>query len=108
MALARAIQGAKRPSQSITWTRKDDVSTTEDLTGATLTGKIRLHEQTTSQDIAGVLTVINGAGGVFRWDYADADVATVGKHRVQFTATFGPAPTPAKTFIADWIVAESL
>jgi hypothetical protein len=108
MALARAIQGAKRPSQTVIWTREDDTNTPEDLTGATLTGKIRLYQQPTSQAIAGVLTVTNGAGGQFRWDYADADVAIAGDHHVQFTATFGSSPTPAKTFVAEWIVKESL
>ena len=108
MALARAIQGAKRPSQSITWTREDDSNTPEDLTGATITARIRRQGQGTSEDVTGAFTVIDGDGGEFRWDYSDDDVDIAGEHRVQFTATFESGPTPAKTFVADWIVEESL
>ena len=106
MALARAIQGAKRPSQTITWTREDD--TPEDLTGATITARIRRQGQGTSEDVTGTFTVTDGDGGEFRWDYSDDDVEIAGEHRVQFTATFESGPTPAKTFVADWIVEESL
>lgn len=107
MGLANAIVAAKRPSQLITWTRFSD-GTPEDLTGATLTGKLRLYQQATSQAIAGTLTVTDAVNGVFRWDYADADVAVAGEHRVQFMATFGSNPTPAKTFTETWTVKESL
>lgn len=106
MALAKAVAGAKRPSQVVTWQRED--GTNEDLTGATITAKIRRQGQGASTDLTGTFTVTDGAGGVFRWDYSDADVATAGQHVVQFTATFGSSPTPAKTFVAEWIVEESL
>ena len=50
MALAHAVAGATRPSQVITWTRDD--GTAEDLTGATITGKIRSLADGTTRDIA--------------------------------------------------------
>lgn len=106
MALAKAVAGGKRPSQLIMWTRED--GNAETLTGATITGKIKRQGQGTSADLTGMFTVTDGAGGVFRWDYSTDDVATAGKHVVQFTATFGSSPTPAKTFVAEWIVEESL
>ena len=106
MALAHAIVGARRPSQIITWTRDDGAP--EDLTGATLTGKIRLYSQTTSQAIVGSLTVLNGAAGTFRWDYDDTDVETAGTHEVQIVAAYASGPTPAKTFVTEWVVKESL
>lgn len=106
MALASAVQNGKRPSQLISWTRED--GNAETLTGATITAKIRRQGQGSSEDLTGTFTVTDGANGIFRWDYSTADVATAGQHRVQFTATFGSSPTPAKTFIAEWTVKESL
>ncbi len=101
MALAHAIEGGTRPSQVVTWTRDD--STPEDLSGATLTGTIK-NSLGVVRAIAGTLTVTTAASGIFTWAYHAADVATAGKCRVQFTATFGTTPTPAKTVIADWVV----
>lgn len=105
MALASAIVGALRPSQVITWLRGDD--TPEVLTGATLTGKIR-DTAGGVRNIAGTLTVTDGANGAFRWDYHADDVASAGNYTVQFTATFGTNPTPAKTIVSPWYVLESL
>ena len=106
MALAAAVAGATRPSQLITWTRVD--GNIETLTGATLTGKIRDRATGTTRAIAGTLTVTDGAAGVFRWDYHANDVATAGAFDVQFVAAFASGQTPAKTFLAQWTVAEAL
>ena len=107
MALAKAVATGKRPSQLITWQREDG-NGVETLTGATIAGKIRRQGQGSSDDLTGTFTVTDGANGVFRWDYSTADVATAGTHKVQFTATFGSDPTPAKPFISEWVVKESL
>jgi hypothetical protein len=106
MALAAAVQNALRPSQIITWTRAD--GNAETLTDATLTGKIRDRTTGTTRAIAGTLTVVDGAAGQFRWDYVAADVVTAGTFDVQFVAAFASTPTPAKTFVAQWTVAEAL
>jgi hypothetical protein len=106
MALASAIKTAKRPSQSITWTRAD--GTAEDLTGATITGYIYSQQSGTTRAIDGTLSVTSAASGVFSWAYGTADVAEAGYFRVQFNAAFGSAPTPAKTTIAEWYVSERL
>lgn len=105
MALAYAVQGALRPSQIITWTRSDD--SPENLTGATLSGKIR-NEAGVTRVIVGALTVTDAAAGKFTWDYAAGDVATAGTFSVQFTATFAETPTIAKTMIGQWVVEASL
>lgn len=102
MALADAVQNATRPSQVITWTRADD--TPENLTGATLTGRIRNANTGVTRDIVGTLIVTVGASGVFAWAYVLADVADAGQFNVQFTATFGSSPTPARTIDALWTV----
>ena len=106
MALAAAVAGATRPSQVITWTRDD--GNAEPLTGATLTGRIRDRTTGVSRAIAGTLTLVNEAAGVFRWDYAAGDVATAGVYDVQFTAAFTTGQTPARTFVSQWTVAEAL
>ena len=106
MALAHAVAGATRPSQVITWTRDD--GTAEDLTGATITGKIRSLADGTTRDIAGTLSVTDAAAGEFTWAYAAADVATPGRFQVQFTAAFGTGATPARTDATNWEVKRAL
>lgn len=105
-------QGALRPSPLITWTRKNpgqsDDGHPENLSGATLTGNLRLGGQDTPQAIAGMLTITDAANGVFRWDLAAGDVAVAGTHSVEFTATYGSGQTPAKTFSTPWKVEKAL
>lgn len=105
MALANAVQTALRPSQIVTWTRDD--GTPENLTGATLTGKIRDYAGVV-RDITGTLTLTTPATGVFTWAYSAVDVAEAGQFLVQFTASFGSSPTPAKTIAATWNVYEAV
>lgn len=106
MALADAIYGAKRPSQVITWTRED--GSAEDLSGATLTGYVRSLRTGTTRAIDGTLTLTTAASGIFTWAYGDNDVGEAGDFEVQFVASFGSVPTPAKTKIAPWRVLRHL
>ena len=106
MALAAAVQGARRPAQSVTWLREGGGP--EDLTGAALTGFIRNRATGATRAIAGPLTVTDGAAGVFRWDYAAGDVAEAGRFDVQFTAAFAAGLTPARTFVEQWTVEAAL
>ena len=50
----------------------------------------------------------DGTAGVFRWDYAAADVAEAGRFDVQFVAAFTAGLSPARTFVAQWEVRGSL
>ncbi len=106
MALAAAVQGARRPSQTITWT--DDNGTALDLSGATITARIRNVTSNEAAASDGAFTVVTAASGIFRWDYSAADVATAGDFEVQFTAAYGSAPTPARTIVAPWSVLKSI
>lgn len=106
MALAAAVKGGARPSQAIAWQRDD--GTAEDLSAATLTGWIRNRATNATRAIAGTLTVTDGPTGAFRWDYAAADVAEAGAFDVQFNAAFGSGQTPARTFVARWVVQATL
>lgn len=104
--LADAIEGARRPSQTITWA--DDAGTPLDLTGAVITARIRNRSSSTVAASTGTFAITDAANGVFRWDYSADDVATAGRYEVQFTATFGTAPTTARTITANWRVLEAI
>lgn len=105
MALPNRPQGATRPSLLITWLEESTGAVT-DLTGATITALIL--KGTTTRAATGTFTLTDAANGVFRWDLSAADVADSGRLKVQFVATYGSDPTPAKTFKADWYVEPSL
>lgn len=106
MALAHAVQGARRPSQLITLT--DAAGSAVDLSGAMIT--VRIRNLTTGVAVAsdGAFVIVNAAGGVLRWDYSEADVSTAGRYEVQFTLAFGVAPTPARTIIEGWTIREAI
>lgn len=106
MGLAPAIAGATRPSQQITWLDGD--SSPVNLTGATITGKIKNKNSGQTRDVTGTLTVTSGSGGVFTWTYDDDDVATAGIYNVQFTASYGEEPSPMRSIIATWHVMEKI
>lgn len=101
MALASAVQGAKRPSQTIVWQDQDRVAL--NLTGATITARIKNSEGVTVAS-DGTFTIVTAASGIFRWDYGTNDVANAGSYTVQFNAAFGTDPTPAKSITAEWLV----
>lgn len=106
MALASAVQNALRPTQRITWT--DDNGTALDLTGATITGKIRNETTKVVRSIAGSLPIVTAASGIFDWIYAAGDVVDAGSFEVQFTASYGSPPSPARNIVTKWHVYEAL
>lgn len=103
MALANAIKGARHTAQRITWT--DDDGTAVNLTGATLTGKIKHRGVTRAID--GSLALVTAASGIFDWTYGATDVGTVGAMKVQIIATYGDS-SKDKTYISDWKVEDAL
>lgn len=105
MALANAVQGALRPSPLITWL--DDTGAPVNLTGATITARIR-NGRGESRAATGLFTVTDAAAGVFRWDLSAEDVEEAGVFHVQFTASYGSAPTPARTVVERWKVYDSI
>lgn len=86
MPLKRAIVGAVRTGQQITWSDED--GTAKDLTGTTITGTIEDSDGNTTA-IAGTLNLVTAASGIFNWAYAAADIATAGRYTVQFKADDG-------------------
>lgn len=104
--LAPRVQGAMRPSLQITWADEDGAPL--NLTGATVTARIRNMATRVTTTSAGAFALVDAPNGVFRWDFDATDVAAAGEYQVQFTATYGLAPTPARTFIAQWRITEAL
>jgi hypothetical protein len=104
MALAMAVKGSKRPSQTITWALEG--GGVLDITGATITATIVNRETGVSRTSDGTFSVTSGPAGLFRWDYGAADVAEAGSHMVKFTAAFGSNPTPAQTPFEHWFIKE--
>lgn len=94
MPLGEAVQGSLRPTQRITWT--DAAGVPLDITGATLSGTIA-PAGGAPRAITGALVVVDGAAGIFDWQYSAADVIDAGQFTVQFTAVFPGNPTPART-----------
>jgi hypothetical protein len=107
MNLTTIAQGSLRPSISQTWTHADN-TTPEDLTNASLSGWIKDLATAEVRAIVGDLVVTDAANGVFRWDFAEADVEDSGQFEVQFSATWNTDPTPGRTIVGDWEIAESI
>lgn len=105
MALADAVQGARKIAQQITWTDED--GTAVDLTNTTLTGFIRPFGGGTTRAIDGTLSLVTAASGIFSWAYGETDVGTAGQFEVQFVATYSDTLTE-RTLKHAWQVIEAL
>ena len=104
MALSDAVEGASYIAQQITWTDED--GTVVDLTGATITGKLKNLETGAVTSIDGTLALVTAASGIFSWAYGAADVGTVGQFQAQFIATYGGLSE--KTLVEPWRVHDAL
>lgn len=104
MALQDAVVGATRRGQQITWTDAD--GNAENLTGATMTGRILDLSTGQGRAIAGTLALVTAASGVFSWAYDANDVNQAGEFEVQFIATIGGAAH--KSFAYAWTVHKAL
>lgn len=99
-----AIQGARLPGRQISWSRSD--GTSENLTGAVLTARIRNRLTGETREITGVLNVTDPTNGVFTWAFSSEDVAAAGDFDIQFTANLGSLA--ARTFVASWSVLRAV
>lgn len=101
MALAKAVKGARHTAQTITWKRDD--GTAVNLTGATLTGRLKNQATEVTTAIDGTLALVTPASGIFRWTYGANDVGTAGTFEVQFTATYADTLKDI-SYVAQWLV----
>ncbi len=105
MTLSKAVKSARHSPQQITWKKSD--GTAYDLTGATITA--RLKNKVTGQIRAadGTFAIVTAASGIFTWAYGTNDVSEAGKFDVQFIASYSDSKND-KTFIEEWIVEDSI
>jgi hypothetical protein len=106
-AISTVAQRSERPILQVVWTHADN-TTGENLTGATLSGYIKDMSSGERRPILGTFAIVTAASGIFTWQPDPADVANAGAHLVQFEATFAGAPTPARTIVFEWEIAESI
>ena len=111
MGLSIAVEGSNHTVQQITW--KDESGNAVDLTGATITGKMHPHDDSSDvSDIGGggadgTLALYDADAGIFTWTYGANNIGTVGTFTVQFIATFGDG-SKEKSFKEQFIVKDAL
>lgn len=106
MALAKAVKGARKIAQQITWTDED--GTAVNLTGTTITAVIRNKNNKGSVRAAdGAFSLVTPASGIFSWAYGSADTGTAGEFEVQFTATYADT-LKELSLLMDWEVEDQL
>lgn len=99
----KLVYGANHPTYTITWT--DEAGTAVNLTGATITGRIKNTLTGSAAALTGTLALVTAASGIFSYIPSSTDTSRdASKHYVlQFIATFGDA-TIEKTFkVPCWI-----
>jgi hypothetical protein len=100
MPLAKAVQYARKRSQTITW--KDEDGAAINLTGAVLTGIIERDGVQTA--ITGTLALSVAASGIFTWAYSAADVAVPGTFYVWFRAKYASDSLSEISYRTEWKV----
>lgn len=102
----RLIQGVNHPTYVFTW--KDENGDAVNLTGATITGRIKNTNTGTVASCAGTFALVTATSGIFSYVPHENDSATVGKnYLIQFKATFGDG-TIDKTFTMPLWVEEAI
>ena len=101
MALAKAVQNARHSGQTITWLK--DNGAPVDLTGATITARIRSNASGTVEDSDGIFSLASATDGQFSWAYGLYDVAVAGDYEVQFKAAYGDGKYDL-SYLQEWTV----
>lgn len=83
------VQGDRAPS--ITATLTDATGAAVNLTGGTVTFKMRILDESRPA-ITGVATIVNAATGAVRYDWASGDTDTPGVYLASWTLTLAGKP----------------
>lgn len=107
MAAIKLVYGANHPTYTITWL--DESNTAVNLTGATITGRIKHNITGSAAALTGTLSLVTAASGIFSYTPSAADTTRdASKHySLQFIATFGDA-TIEKTFKKECWIEEAI
>ena len=100
MALAPAVQHARKRSQRITW--EDEDGNPIDGTGSTITGIIERNGVQSA--ITGTLVWATAASGIYDWSYSVADIAEHGTFFVQFRAKYASDGKSEISYRTQWRV----
>lgn len=103
----KLVYGANHPTYTITWL--DESNTAVNLTGATITGRIKHNITGSAAALTGAFALVTAASGIFSYTPSSADTSRdASKHYVvQFIATFGDS-TIEKTFKTDCWIEEAI
>ena len=97
-------EGSTYKGLLLTWTDED--GNPEDLTGATITGRIKDMQTKVARDVAGsIVPTANAAEGEAQWTFHVDDVVA-GKYEVQLKAV--RSGKPWLSFVADWVVEAAI
>src|SRR3989304_2523009 len=105
MSLSKAVKGARHSPQRITWKKSDGMA--YDLTGATITARIKNKVTGQIRAADGGFAIVKATSGIFDWTYGSNDVKEAGEFEVQFIASYSDDKND-KTFIEEWIVEDTL
>lgn len=104
MTLIKLVYGTNHPTYTITW--KDEANAVVDLTGATITGRLKNEATGDTYTLTGTFALVTASSGIFSYKPSSTDTTRTvsNKYSIQFTATFADSTTE-KTFKSTcWIV----
>lgn len=103
----KLVYGANHPTYTITWT--DELGTAVNLTGATITGRIKNISTGSAAALTGTIALVTAASGIFSYIPSTTDTTRTPDraYRIQFIATFGDT-TIEKTFAKPCWIEEAI
>lgn len=99
------IQGATHTGLRITFL--DEGASPYDLTGATMSARIKNVSTGTASAATGSFALVTPTSGIFTYTPSSSDIATAGLYKIQFIATYADT-TKDKTFVVGMQVYEAI
>jgi len=101
----KLVQGATHTALQITFLDED--GTAYDLTGATMSARIKNRGTGVAAAATGTFALVTASSGIFSYRPSAADVLTDGTYQIQFIATYGDS-TKDKTFAVGLTISEAI